>query len=80
MRGIPHQALPGIGECIEANLSAARVVSPDVAMAGICINSKALDDDAANRLLRETEDAHGLPCVDRVRTGVGPVVDKLESL
>lgn len=75
MRGLAHQPLPGLGECIEANVAAARLVSPQVHCAGISINTKALSADDAERILRQTEDAHGLPCVDPVRDGVARIVD-----
>ena len=31
-------------------------------------------------LLEATAAEHGLPCVDPIRTGVGPIVDRLERL
>lgn len=77
MRGLPHQPMPSLEQCLEANLAAARLVSPDVRCAGIAINTKALEPDAALRLLKDTEDNEGLPCVDPVRTGVEAIVDRL---
>jgi uncharacterized NAD-dependent epimerase/dehydratase family protein len=77
MRGLPHYKLPSLSECIEANLAAARLTSPDVRMVGISLNTSALDAGSADAILRQTEDSFGLPCVDPVRTGVGPIVDRL---
>ena len=70
MRGLPGRPLPGLGRCIEANLTAARVVSPDVRFAGISINTKDLGPEEARTLLQRTEDEQGLPCVDPARDGV----------
>jgi uncharacterized NAD-dependent epimerase/dehydratase family protein len=77
MRGLPHYKLPSLDACIEANLAAARLTSPDVRMVGISMNTAALDPGAADAVLKQTEDAFGLPCVDPVRTGVSPIVDLL---
>ena len=62
---------------IEAGLWAAKNVNPDVKVVGVSINTKSLDDQAAQKLLKETEDRLGLPTVDAVRTGVAPIVDAL---
>jgi uncharacterized NAD-dependent epimerase/dehydratase family protein len=77
MRGLPHYPLPSLGECIEANLRAARLTCPEVACVGIAINTAALDASAADSVLKQTADAFGLPCVDPVRTGVAAIVDRL---
>ncbi len=78
MRGLPGRALPPLKACIEANLRAARVVDPDVRCIGIAVNTHALDDDAAARLLDEIEDRMGLPTVDAIRTGTAKLVDNLD--
>lgn len=78
MRGLPKQPLPGLADCIEANLEAARLVSPDVRCAGVAVNTAGLDADAAERCLKETEHALAMVCVDPVRTGVHRLVDRLE--
>ena len=77
MRGLPHFPLPSLGECIDANLRAARLTCPEVACVGIAINTSALDSSAADSVLKQTADAFGLPCVDPVRTGVAAIVDRL---
>ena len=77
MRGLPEWPLPALGACIEANLQAARLTNPDVVCAGLCINTQALGQAEAEALLDELGKAHGLPCVDPIRTGVGPIADRL---
>lgn len=77
MRGLPTFKLPGIAECMEANLAAARLTNPDVTFVGISINTANMEAEAADRYLRETEDKFGLPTVDPFRTGVGAIVDRL---
>ena len=39
MRGLAGRALPGLAECIAANLAVARLTSPDVRIAGIALNT-----------------------------------------
>jgi uncharacterized NAD-dependent epimerase/dehydratase family protein len=77
MRGLPGWPLPGLGECLEANLAAARLTNKAVFCAGIAINTSQLDETAATRLLEETAATFDLPCVDPLRTGVAPIVDRL---
>jgi len=77
MRGIPGRPLPDLAECIERNLEAARLTSPEVRAAGICLNTSAMDRQAALRLCAATEDRLGLPCTDPIAFGVERIVDKL---
>jgi len=76
-RGLGDKGLPSFEEVIEAGLWAAKNVNSDVKVVGVSINTKSLDDQAAQKLLKETEDRLGLPTVDAVRTGVAPIVDAL---
>lgn len=77
MRGIPGRGLPGLAECLEANLDAARLTSPDVQAAGVCLNTSAMDPEAARRLCAETEKRLGLPCTDPHAFGVETILDRL---
>ena len=77
MRGVPGYALPSLEACIEGNLAAGRLTSPAVRCVGVSINTAALPAAEAKALLELTADRLGLPAVDAVRTGVGPLVDKL---
>lgn len=77
MRGIPGRALPDLAECLEANLAAARLTSPDVQAIGICLNTSGMDAGAARRLCEDIEDQLDLPCTDPVALGVDPIVDLL---
>lgn len=77
MRGLPHQPMPALEHCIAANILAAKVVSSKVHLAGIALNTAALDEAEAARLLAATADEHGMPCVDPVRGGVDAIVDNI---
>src|SRR3546814_19846219 len=70
MRGLPGRALPGLAECIAANLQVALLTSPRVRMAGVALNTSALGEEEAKALCARIEDAPGLPCTGpyRMRT------------
>jgi uncharacterized NAD-dependent epimerase/dehydratase family protein len=81
MRGLPHQALPDIGACIDGHLAAARLTNPDALCVGIAVNSSAMgDDDARADLLRSLSDRFEIPALDPVRDGVAPIADRLMQL
>jgi uncharacterized NAD-dependent epimerase/dehydratase family protein len=77
MRGLPEQPLPGLQECIDLNVTTARLTNPAAHCIGLSINTAALSADEAVAYLAKTEDALGLPCADPFRTGVGALVDRL---
>ena len=77
MRGIPGRALPDLAECLDRNLEAARLTSPTVRAVGICLNTSAMDPDAALRLCARTEDQLGLPCTDPIAFGVEAIIDRM---
>jgi uncharacterized NAD-dependent epimerase/dehydratase family protein len=77
MRGIPGRPLPGLAECLERNLEAARLTSSQVRAVGVCLNTSGMERDDALRLCGETEDQLGLPCTDPVALGVERIVDRL---
>ncbi len=80
MRGLPGYSLPDLKTTLEINLLHARLTNPDCVVAGFAINTKALDDAAADKLMAEISEEFGLPCVDPVRNGVAPIVDKLQEI
>ncbi|MCH7932101.1 MAG: DUF1611 domain-containing protein [Proteobacteria bacterium] len=77
MRGLPGRALPGLAECIDANLAAARLTNPAARCVGLAIDTSRLDQAARERLLAETGSELGIACVDPFAIGVGPIVDAL---
>lgn len=79
MRGLPTYKLPDLRLCIERNVEAAQLTNPAVKCVGVSVNTAAMDPGAARDYLRHTEDELGLPCVDPLRVGVGPIVDRLTA-
>ena len=80
MRGLPDYDLPTLEALRGMALPVARIANPDVVIAGVSVNTKALDDDAAARLCEEIEGRMGLPTVDPFRHGAGRLVDALKAI
>ena len=78
MRGVKHP-LPSIRQVIDRTIIEGCLTNPAIACIGIAINTEHLSEEVALAYLKETGEAHGLPCVDPIRTGVGPLVDALIS-
>ncbi len=76
MRGVKHP-LPTIQQVIDRTVLEGSLTNPKIACIGIAINTEHLSEEVALAYLKETGEAHGLPCVDPIRTGVGPIVDEL---
>jgi uncharacterized NAD-dependent epimerase/dehydratase family protein len=79
MRGV-KTPLPTIDEVIDATVRMGRLTNSDIRPVGIAINTAALDAEAARRCLAEAADRHGMPAVDPIRTGVGPLVDRIAAI
>ena len=76
MRGVKHP-LPSIQQVIDRTILEGHLTNPKITCIGIAINTEHLSDDVARTYLKETGEAHGLPCVDPIRTGVEPIVEEL---
>lgn len=77
MRGLPHFGLPSLETLRDTALPLARIVNPACVVAGISVNTKALAEDEAHRLLERIESDMGLPTTDPYRFGAGALVDAL---
>ena len=80
MHGCAERPLVSPDEAIPAYLAAARVTNPEARFVGVSLNTADLGAAEAERVLRETSERLDLPCVDPMRTGVGYIVEELESL
>ena len=78
MRGLAHFPLPELEHCMEANLKVASLTNPDVKFVGVSADTSRLEEDEALTFLEQTGARLGLPAVDPVRTGVGPIVERLQ--
>ena len=78
MRGVEH-SLPTIQEVIDRTVVEGRLTNPAIECCGIAINTENLGEKDALALLGHTGKEYGLPCVDPIRTGCGPIIDLLQK-
>jgi uncharacterized NAD-dependent epimerase/dehydratase family protein len=71
--------MPTVAEVIDLTVRLGRLTSPGIRPVGIAINTAALDERAARDCLAEAEARHDLPAVDPIRTGIGPIIDRLAA-
>ncbi|MDO7844559.1 N-acetyltransferase DgcN [Sphingomonas immobilis] len=79
MRGLPGRKLPGIVECLAANLQVARLTSAHVRAVGVCLNTSAMAKDAIAPLCEAIAAETGLPCVDPMTMSLDPILDMLDA-
>ncbi|MFO1153321.1 MAG: N-acetyltransferase DgcN [Rhodospirillales bacterium] len=77
MRGLPKRGLPDLGRCVAANEDAARLTNPAARCVGVAVDTSRLQRSAGRALLAEIGDRLGLPCVDPMIEGTGPILDRL---
>jgi uncharacterized NAD-dependent epimerase/dehydratase family protein len=75
----PGFPIPDFVTAIDRYLEAGRLTSPDIRCAGASINTSKLPPDERESYLKKLSDLIGLPCVDPVIDGVGPLIDSLEG-
>lgn len=78
MRGVATP-LPTIQQVIDLVTLQGRLTNPDIRCIGLCINTAALSEEDAHAYLAELEAEYGLPAVDPIRTGPGPIIDELQT-
>lgn len=75
----PDFELPTISEVIARTIDIGRQTNPDIRCVGISVNTQSLDDDIARRYLSDLSHEMAMPCVDPLRFGTEPIVDRLIS-
>ncbi len=76
--GWPDFPIPSIQEVIDLTLRIGSVVNPDIRVVGISANTSGLPEAQRGHYLREVSETYGVPAVDSLATGVGPIVDVLQ--
>ena len=80
MRGLPHYPMPTLEALRDLSLTLARIVNPDVQVAGVAVNTAALGPDEARTCCAGIEARMGLPAIDPVRDGAGRLAGALAAL
>ena len=80
IEGFPGFPVPSISELIDLTMASGRLTNASIRCVGISANTSRLADNERERYLAETGERHGLPCVDPVATGPGPIVDHIVKL
>ena len=70
MRHLPHQFMPTLRQCLDTNLAAASLTSPEVKIAGFSLNTSAVSEEEAKIALAEISEEFGVPATDPVRFGI----------
>jgi uncharacterized NAD-dependent epimerase/dehydratase family protein len=76
----PHLPIPGFKEAIDLNIACARLTNPEAACIGVSINTSGLPEAERNPYKDRVAAETGLPCVDPIADGCGPLVDSLLNL
>lgn len=80
MRGLPDYKLPSLDALRDTALAMARIANPACQVAGISVNTHAMDEQAALDHLADVERRMGLPTVDPFRQGAARLVDALAAI
>lgn len=73
----PSVKLPPLEDIVRRHLEAARLTNSETRFVGVSVNTRSLSQSERADYLVRLGDRLGLPCVDPVATGVGPIVDLL---
>jgi uncharacterized NAD-dependent epimerase/dehydratase family protein len=73
----PGFAIPTYEAALETYVAAARLTNRDTSFAGVSLNTSHLGDAEARQALATVSTRLSLPCCDPIRTGVGPIVDRM---
>lgn len=79
VRGWKHMPQPDLAECVRINEFHARLTNPAARVIGFSMNTSEMEESEARAYCQAVQDQFGLPCVDPVRFGVGPLVDALAA-
>lgn len=73
---LPDFPIPPLSATAELILRHARLTNSSAKFVGVCLNTAALDEEAANRACAEATAELGIPACDPIRHGVTAIADK----
>jgi|TARA_R110002096_G_C14661614_1_gene728096 D-glutamate N-acetyltransferase len=77
IKGMPHMAMPEMGDCIDLNLKHARLTNPDAKLGGISLNCRNVSAEEGAKQRAELQAKYGVPCFDPMITGAASFVEAL---
>jgi uncharacterized NAD-dependent epimerase/dehydratase family protein len=77
--GWPDFPLPRVGDGIDRTIAIGALTNPGVRCVGIALNTSKIPGNERVAILARYATATGLPCVDPLIDGVGPIVDRLQA-
>lgn len=80
IEAFPDYPAPSIPELIELTIATGRLTNRAIRCVGVSMNTSGLSDVERVDCLAEISAATGLPCVDPVVTGIGPLVDYIVDI
>jgi uncharacterized NAD-dependent epimerase/dehydratase family protein len=80
IEAFPDYPIPTIPELIDLTIATGRLTNPAIQCVGVSINTHGMSDDERSSCLAKISAETGLPCVDPVATGVGPLVDHIVKI
>lgn len=72
-----HFPIPPLEDVLAQALSAARLTNPNCLCTGVCINTSSMHESDRVQYLSGLQEQLGIPAVDPVASGIGPVTDFL---
>ena len=75
--GWPGFPLPAIGEVVDRTIAIGRLTNPEIRCVGVALNTSKLPASERRQVLNRYAGETGLPCVDPLIEGVGPIVRRL---
>lgn len=77
LRWVEGYCVPALEDAAALNLTVARLTNPRVRLAGISLNTSALDDADRVGVLEETSQRMQLPCFDPLKSPLDAVIDSV---
>ncbi|MCZ8130775.1 MAG: DUF1611 domain-containing protein [Steroidobacteraceae bacterium] len=75
--GWPHVPLRSIAEVVERTIAVGSLTNPSIRCVGVALNTSKVPAAERAALIDRFHRETGLPCVDPIANGVGPIVDRL---
>lgn len=75
--GCPDHSVPSVVDCINLNLTMARLTNPAVCCVGVSVNTSSIPEGERQALLQQLSQQTGVPCIDPIIDGAALIVDRL---